>query len=154
MPLHSRGLWVAFALLTQLSQVRISKLIVKWTAVEIKPAPKVEHLIKQSCRVKVMSLLMSWPCAPNKVIHSPQKELTLFEAVMEVHTNHGRDISRGVKSRQKSGRDRDGLPDFLTNRDRDGDRVKSEISRGDLFRSDTLSESKHDTQHIEVLEYT
>ena len=56
-----------------------------------------------------------------KIIHSPQKELTLFEAVMEVHTNHGRDISRGVKSRQKSGRDRDGLPDFLTNRDRDQD---------------------------------
>ena len=33
--------------------------------------------------------------------------------------NHGQDISRGIISRQKSGRDRGGLPDFLKNRDRD-----------------------------------
>ena len=34
-------------------------------------------------------------------------------------TRHGRDISRGIISRQKSGRDRGGLPDFSRNRDRD-----------------------------------
>ena len=52
-----------------------------------------------------------------------------LNAPASVPVNYGRDISRGIISRQKLGRDRDGHPYFLTNRNRD------QVGQPDLSRS-------------------
>ena len=95
--------------------------VVGASSTTVSPAPKTS----MPTQTPTVDLLTSTP-KPSKLTTdvSPQASTPISRPPTgwSIDTNYGRDISRGVLSRPKSGRDRDqdGHSDFLTNLDRAG----------------------------------